>query len=302
MRGIAVGVDAGGSSTVSSYSCDGSFAGVRTSGGAALSHFGVQEASDRIVQAIHGLLHDMTPDAIHIGAAGAGRQAAARQLQAIVERAFPGARVTVADDAHIAFRARVPEGSGAVLVAGTGSIAYAENGTQAFRAGGYGPLLGDDGSGFAIGLAGVRTLARVYDQRASADTLARDIADRLGVQTQPELFERIYGAPNPVALLASLAPTVLAAAHRGERSANRIVQSAASELFDLVKSVAKKAGLLEERFPLVFSGGLLLENTLLSYLLELRLQNELPGATILKGANEPHRGALAAAERSLADA
>ena len=65
-----------------------------------------------------------------------------------------------------------------------------------------------------------------------------------------------------------------------------------------MKVAAKKAQLQHETVPLVLSGGLFKENSVLTFLLETRLQADLPGAEILKNV-QAHRGALAAAEAML---
>jgi N-acetylglucosamine kinase-like BadF-type ATPase len=112
-----------------------------------------------------------------------------------------------------------------------------------------------------------------------------------------DVLAHVYGNPHAVTQIAGLARVVLDAANRGERGANKIVQTAALELADLVKALIKRAGLTESDAPIVLAGGLLAQNTLLSYLLETRLKNELPRMPILKGAVEPYRGALILAEK-----
>ncbi|MDQ6929962.1 MAG: hypothetical protein M3126_04770 [Candidatus Eremiobacteraeota bacterium] len=301
MRGIAVGVDAGGSATTASYSRDGVFRQAITGDGASASALGAEEAARRIVVTIQELLAGDTPAVIFVGAAGAGRRAVAQAMESAILAHFPQTRIRVADDAQIALRASVTSGPGMVLVAGTGSIAYAENAAgQSFRAGGYGYLLGDDGSGFAIGLAAAKFLARVYDGRAIADELSRDVEARLNVEGQSGLFDAVYGVARPVPVIASLARSVLALAGNGVRSAQKIVQGAGLELAELVKVAAKKADLANTACPLILAGGLLNENSMLSFLLETRLQADLPSAQILKRVAEPHRGALSAAEAVLA--
>ncbi len=96
--------------------------------------------------------------------------------------------------------------------------------------------------------------------------------------------------------MAALAPIVLQFASSGNRSAHKIVQSAALELAELVKLVARKAVLLSAQPTVVLSGGLLRENSILSFLLETRVQNDLAGASIVRRPNEPYKGALNAAQ------
>jgi N-acetylglucosamine kinase-like BadF-type ATPase len=302
MRGVAVGVDAGGTSTTASYSQDGVFREMRTGEGASATALGTEEAAKRIVAVIEGLIAQESPASIYVGAAGAGRDEIAQRLREAIAVRYAGALVHVSDDAHIALRATVPRGAGLVLIAGTGSIAYAENTSgDAFRAGGYGYLLGDDGSGFSIGMAALKWLAKLYDGRGVTDDLCEELQNRLGIADRSGLFDLLYGpAQPPVALVASLAPVVVSMASNGVRSAHKIVQAAAMELSDLIKTVAKKSALSGEVCPLVLGGGLLRENSVLSFLLETRLQADLPSAEILKRAAEPHRGALAAAEAMIA--
>jgi len=145
MSRLAVGVDAGGTSTTVSISRDGGATKTISGEGASASALGAPEAARRIGDLIVQAVGGETADTIVVGAAGAGRSDVASALQKILAQRFAGAGVRVVDDAQIALRATVPEGSGIVLIAGTGSIAYGEHGSQSFRAGGYGYLLGDDG-------------------------------------------------------------------------------------------------------------------------------------------------------------
>lgn len=297
---IAVGVDAGGSSTVVGVSQDGTFVRKNVGPAANPSSQGVERASDTIATAITAALDGARPDAIVVGAAGAGRGEVAQEMTAALQSRFSGASVRVRDDAHIALRAAVPEGPGIVLIAGTGSIAYAEWEGAAYRCGGYGYLLGDDGSGFALGAAAAKLLLRHYDGRVPRDEFVDAIEDALGASTPADVLSRIYGNPNAVTAVAALAPLAVELANRGSRSAGKFVQAAALELADLVKSLVKKAGMSASTAPIVLAGGLLGSNSLLTFLLETRLQNDLPAMPIVKNASEPFAGALAAAERALA--
>ncbi len=296
MRGIAVGVDAGGTSTVAALSRDGSLLRTYAGESANASSRGVEGAAAEIVLTVVGTLEGELPDAIVVGAAGAGREEVARGLESSLRTRFPDAKVRVTDDAQIALRAAVREGPGAVLIAGTGSFAYAQRGSEGYRAGGYGYLLGDDGSGFSIGSAALHHLLRSYDERAARDDFTRRLEAHLGTRGVADTLARVYGQPQAIAFVASLAPLVIDAASQGERAANAIVQRAALELAEMLKSLVKRAGLNELQAPIVFAGGLLARNSLLSFLLETRLHNDLPNMPIKKDPAPPHLGALAAAE------
>lgn len=293
---ILVGVDAGGSSIDCAIERDGvatdlhgDAANVRTCG--------VEGAAERIAATVESALHGAAFDALAVGAAGAGDTVVARALEAALRGYFPDGAIAVHDDAEIALRAGVPQGDGVVLIAGTGSIAYARIGEEAYRVGGYGYLLGDDGSGFAIGRAALAQMLRWYDGRAAHSELFDAIASRLQVGDAQALLGRVYGEPNMVASIAAVAPLVLDRAGTGERVATKIVQSTAHELVELIKTLVHRAQLGQRELPLVFAGGLLSENSLLTYLVETRLLADLPLLQPVKSALPPVRGALELARR-----
>jgi len=156
------------------------------------------------------------------------RRALARRLRRFAPR------VIVLSDVEAAYLAALGATPGVLLLAGTGSIALARDRRGRWtREGGLGPLLGDDGSAFAIGRAWLR--------RAAA---------------RPTHARRIATAPDAVARVAALAPSVLRRARRGDRSARRIVREAQQALATLARRPARS---LRLRPPVTVSwaGGLL---------------------------------------------
>ncbi|MDB5094676.1 MAG: ATPase, BadF/BadG/BcrA/BcrD type [Candidatus Eremiobacteraeota bacterium] len=295
---ICVGVDAGGTSTVAALSEDGEFRRVERGPGANATTLGVDDAADAVIGTIRAVLAGAKPTAIHVGAAGSGRPRIAAALRDDIASAFPHAHVAVGDDAAIALRGAIPHGDGAVLIAGTGSVAYAEHGDRMQRVGGLGYLAGDEGSGFWIGMQAVKLYGRVLDGRAQRDETTDLAARALGVSDRDGLLDALYDAPLKPAQIAALAPSIIAFAGKGNRASTKIVQQAASELGDLLKSVLRTSGLLEATPQIALSGGLLEENSLLTFLLETRLNGDVPGVTIVKGKGDAARGALRLAERA----
>jgi N-acetylglucosamine kinase-like BadF-type ATPase len=299
MPSITVGVDAGGSKTAVVHAVDGARSGVAVREGANASSRGAEAAAAIIADAVESSLDGAAPHAIFVGAAGAARQEVRDAIAGALQSRYPSARVAVRDDAYIALRTAVPEGDGAVLIAGTGSIAYAQRGAQSFRCGGYGYLLGDDGSGFAIGSAGICHMLRSYDERILRDDLVEALEAHLNVHDLHGVLHTVYRGENPVGTVAAAARVVLDVAQAGGRSATKIVQGAALALGDLVKSVVKRSGLAGTSAPIVLAGGMLQSNSLLTYLLETRLLNEHPSMPVTKLTAEPCFGALAEAQQLL---
>jgi N-acetylglucosamine kinase-like BadF-type ATPase len=111
-------------------------------------------------------------------------------------------------------------GDGILVLAGTGSIVLGRTARGRWaRAGGLGPLLGDEGSGFWIGRAWLRARADAATQR------------------------RFATRPNAVAAIAALAPRVVARARRGDRLASRVVREAQAALARQALDVARVLGL-----------------------------------------------------------
>jgi len=299
---IAIGVDAGGTATVAAVSRTGSAIREATGPAANATTAGVAASAAAIVATMRTALGEDRPDSVHAGVAGAGRPQVAHELEAAIAQAFPSARVVVSDDASIALRAAIPAGPGVILIAGTGSVAYAENGGIHALVGGHGHLLGDEGSAFALGMAAVRLYARVLDGRAASDDTTNLVARALRAPDRAALHAAIYDARLDPAAIAALASSIVAFAGKGNRTSTKIVQDAARDLGDLIKAALRAAQLTEGSPPIALAGGLLRDNSLLTFLLETRITGDFTGSEILRGGFEPVRGALRLAEAAGAPA
>lgn len=160
-------------------------------------------------------------DALVLGSTGIWSPAEKRRLAAELKPL--ARRVTVLSDVELAHRAAFGGGPGVLLLGGTGSIALARGTRGGFvRAGGLGPLLGDEGSGFWLGK---RALA------AMPDRFPRGLALRLA------------HSPETVRKTAALARRVLAWAEQGDPRARALRSEAAAALAELAKESARAAGL-----------------------------------------------------------
>jgi glucosamine kinase len=298
MHGVFVGVDAGGTRTIAALARDEELVRTVTLGPANPNLMGVDAAAGTIDSCIRLVLDGENPSAIGMGVAGAGDESVAAQLRASLSRRFPNARIALCHDARIALRAALAEGDGLVLIAGTGSIAYAEIGTQTFCAGGYGYLLGEKGSGYAIGAAALRYLFAAMETGSAQSAMLADLAAHLGVSDRAGALARIYQSSSPVADIASCAPLVLHHAARGEELSTGIVQQAAQGLFELIARVTLQSR--RRALPVVFSGGLLRERNALTERLEQCIAAAPLDVRVLAVRVEPYMGALSEARRLMA--
>lgn len=120
--------------------------------------------------------------------AGVGRE----RVRDAVEGALVGAglaqSVRVITDAEAALFDAFGDGPGILLIAGTGSVAWGRgrDGTIA-RVGGWGMRLGDEGSGYAIGLAGLRAVVHAADGRSGATALSSPILEYTATREPADL-------------------------------------------------------------------------------------------------------------------
>jgi N-acetylglucosamine kinase-like BadF-type ATPase len=195
------------------------------------------------------------------GLAGGDRAADQALIQEWAHRVHLARRVHVTNDAAPLLAAGTPHGWGVALIAGTGSIAYGRNaeGVTA-RAGGWGYLLGDEGSGYTLALAGLQAVVRAADGRGTATILSDRLLEHLGLSKPQELVPAVYGTGRDRAALAALAPLILAAAEEDDTLAKQLVAQAAAELAALVAAVVRRLGLAPQGLPLALAGGLLLRS------------------------------------------
>ena len=194
--------------------------------------------------------------ALWAGMAGAGREAVRAELEGALARAGVAERVRVGTDAEAAFQDAFGDGPGVLLLAGTGSIACgcAQDGRQS-RVGGWGFLLGDEGSGCAIGLEAMKWVARSDDGRAPATQLRERLLAHLGLGAADELIPWASAATR--AAIAGLVPLVAATAEAGDGAAREILASAVTELEAHVLTLLERLGPWGSPPTVALGGGLL---------------------------------------------
>ena len=237
----------------------------RSSAGNPLS-VGFEEATRAIVQAVSQACQDAGHSASPAGRAimsiaGAMDEQLRRQFIDWVHTTRLADKVAIVSDVLPVLAAGTPDCCGVALVAGTGSVAFgrAPDGRTA-RCGGWGYLLGDEGSGYAIGRAALNFALHSIENNDTHETLARAVLNSLGTESVSELTKTIYRCSDPRALIASLAPLVIEAAEEGEPTAEAIVDSAACELANTAARAARSVGLGDESFALAVAGGVLVSS------------------------------------------
>jgi N-acetylglucosamine kinase-like BadF-type ATPase len=236
------------------------------------------------------------PAAVCIGIAGADRRDDAEAIRGIMGRLGSRMPTLVVNDAVIALTAAAGQEPGVVVVAGTGSIAYGRDGRgRAARSGGWGYLLGDEGSGFWIGRAALMAVLRQHDGRGPGTLLSELVVAELGLADPSALVHAVYGHPAFRTFVTGVARIVRRAAEAGDAVAADIVGRAASELAGAAASVVTRLGMRGDAFPTVLAGGVFQGVPALVDLVAARLTDVAPRSTVRRLDVEPALGAVSLA-------
>lgn len=203
------------------------------------------------------------------------------------------ARVTrVTGDAEPILAAASFENWGVALIAGTGSLAWGRNRAgEVARSGGWGYLMGDEGSAYAIAQAGLRVATHAADGRGPATQLLARFQERLDAAAPSELIERVYASDMTRDRIASLAVVVFAVA-ADDAVAQRIIDSAAADLAAMVAALIKPLNLPVGNFPLALAGSVLEQQESFRERVLARLQQTKAEPGTVSIVSEPVRGAV----------
>jgi len=234
-----------------------------------------------------------TPTAFCLGIAGVDRPDEARTVGAIVKRIGYRSRAVVVNDALIALVSAAGDAPGIVIIAGTGSIVYGRNARgEAARAGGWGHMIGDEGSGYWIGREALAAIMRAVDGRGPGTRLTEDVLAHFGVADVSRLPRIVYDRETPRMAVAALGPMVSRASELGDAVAKRILERAADELMLAARSVATRLNMRGESFPFVLAGGVYRVVPWLAEELARRLVEIAPKSRTALLDQEPATGAV----------
>ncbi|BBB89938.1 MAG TPA: BadF/BadG/BcrA/BcrD ATPase family protein [Methylomusa anaerophila] len=294
-----LGVDGGGSKTVA-YAGDpaGNIIGRVEAGPANYHIIGL----DQFKQVVNGIVetvcktYNLRQDKliiISLGLAGADSHCDGVKLRRALSELGLNCRCLIVNDAVAALTAGLGKPEGIVLISGTGSIAYGVNNRgEIFRAGGWGHLVSDEGSGYFIGRQALARSIKAQEGRDIPTCLLADIISHLKLYDFSQLIGYLYHPDTIKANIAALARVVAAAAAKGDKMAIEILSDAGRDLAELVKSLFRKGFAADcgQGAAEVVVYGSILQNV--SPVRE-RVVKELTGlAHVSVGKDEPAMGAL----------
>jgi len=196
--------------------------------------------------------------AMWAGLAGAGSVAAELAVSEELDDGSLAERVRVGTDVEAAFHDAFRDGPGVLLIAGTGSIAWARAPDgEVHRIGGWGRHLGDEGSGYKLGSDALRRVTWAEDGRAPATAMRAVLLDSCGVREVEHLIAWIETASKGE--VAALAPIIVRSADEGDPAALEVVSDAVASLRGHVRAAVAATGPWRETASLVLWGGLVAE-------------------------------------------
>ena len=183
-----------------------------------------------------------------------------------------------------------PGEPGAILIAGTGSICVGLDGKgNRVRAGGYGSIMDDGGSGYAIARDMMAAVVRADDGRGARTPLTELVYKELGVEDMSELIRFLYAPERTKGEIAALAKLITPAAEQEDPEALRIMETAAWELFRLSDAVLSR---LPQGAKLIYSGSVLKKNHWISQRVLALLEGKYRDISWEEAAEEAALGAL----------
>lgn len=232
---------------------------------------------------------------ICIGSAGTGNEDAVEFLKkAFTEGGF-SCRLLITGDHVTALTGAFGSECGILLISGTGAICYGQTGRgeEPVRAGGYGHLIDDGGSAYAIGRDLLHEVVMERDGRKEKTILTEKVFKKLGINSVSEMISYVYDKNHTKKEIAMMASILEESELLSLKAVQEILGNGAKELVSCVKAVttgmAVPAG---ESIPLVLAGSTIQKNKVYQDIFVQELKEELPQIQIVEARKDAAHGAI----------
>jgi N-acetylglucosamine kinase-like BadF-type ATPase len=301
-----LGVDGGGTKT--SYAIIDADALVRARHvGPSVSHLahGFEPATDLLAAGIGATLHQASLTPAHLTYAFVGLpsygedSATTAQMDLMPARVLDSGRYRCGNDMLCSWAGSLACADGISVIAGTGSIAYGEYAGRAARAGGWGEIIGDEGSAYWIAREGMNLFSRMSDGRVARGPLYELVRARVGVAVDLDLCAHVYGeGVSARRTFAAFAPLVHDAAQAGDSQAAEIFRRGADELVQCVRAVRRSLQVPDAvRLPVSNTGGVFQNGGLMLQAFRAALARVHPAFEYFEPRYQPDIGAALYAAR-----
>jgi len=301
-----LGIDGGGSKTcLLCTDTAGDAFGRRVGGPSNLASYSIDIVTESLKSLIVGFIEENKMKlndcrGICLGSAGIDEESTKKiYLDIFVEIGF-NCQIIMVNDSELVLESNIAE-SGIALISGTGSIAIGKNRQGDIRrVGGWGAILGDEGSGYWIAVEGIKSAIESYEKRGPETKIMELILNETGNEEMHDLISYVYEEGNPSKKkIAALSKVVDLAFDSDDLVAKEIYERAAWKLFELIASLNRILELGDSNFEVVVSGGILMNNQHIYTLLGNTLQEHYPTVRLSRVTSEPVWGAIRKLERQV---
>ncbi|ADL07123.1 N-acetylglucosamine kinase [Thermosediminibacter oceani] len=227
---------------------------------------------------------------IYVGAAGAGSKEIRRKIREVLTGLALTDAVFVDSDYRIALAGAAGRPYGVVVIAGTGSVVYGVNeaGSEVIL-GGWGHLIGDEGSGYYIGRRAIREAVKFYEGRGGSKRIYEEVLAHFSVKDLTEIKPILYSGGFSKDIIAGLTVRVSKLCDEGERIARQILEEAGTALSELVSCALKRFVYISD---VIVSGSILLKEKLVYDTFAFELKRTCPKVKIRRPRYRATAGAL----------
>lgn len=294
-----IGIDGGGTKTLLKIAdCNGKLIKVMEGGPSNINSLGIEKVKNSLKDLVENAIIDICEIkenclSFCIGSAGIDRQDERVMMEDIIRSFGITGRVKATNDAETALYGGVLGGEGVILISGTGSISFGRNNEgKTMRCGGWGHILGDEGSGYDIGRRALTSITRSYDGRENETILTSIILKKLDLKNPMELINYVYRSGAGKKEIASLARCVDEAYKKGDKTAERILRESAYELYLCITPIINGLGLKDKKIPLALNGSVLTKNEFVNTEFKKLVEEKFPHIDIINMREDAAWGAV----------
>ena len=291
-----IGIDGGGTKTNAVLLDDtGKIYAAATGRGINYNAIGMEAARMNLKAVTDSLLQDFsgTISAAAVGCAALSDKADEQTTNALCGGVIPCENILLDSDVFIALSAAPDPEPKAIAICGTGSMAAGilTDGRRV-TAGGWGHILGDEGSGYALSLEAIRTAIRASEGILPNTELINAVCDYFHIDQLTDLIGLFYGSAIPRDTVAAFAPRLFACAEAGDAAAITVIQTQGKAFADTCASLLAR---MPDGTPLYLWGGIFEHHELFRKTFSAYLQNIHPDVKISLLPLSPEIGAVHAA-------
>ena len=230
---------------------------------------------------------------ICVGTAGVSNRNAVDFLESAFKKLGYDCKILITGDEVIALKGAFKEEQGILLISGTGSICYGQGKDgKTFRAGGYGHLIDDGGSAYALARDILHEVVMEADGRRKRTVLTDAVFDFLNLSSVEELISYIYDKKHSKKDIAAIAQIMNDEEVKTLDVVADIAKKEAVELTECVRTVYMQLQQENENIPMVLSGSVLLKNEVLREIFFTEMEKSLPKVKIVEAKNDAVHGAV----------